>query len=62
MKKKKQEVECVICGYPAEYLARYTEEPLCEQHAIIDEELNYHNGKIDRYGNEIKSEKNDKNN
>jgi len=54
MKKKKQEANCVICGYDAMYSARYTDEPLCRQHAIIDEQLNYDKKKIDKYGREIK--------
>jgi len=50
-----------MCGDRGEYSSRYTDEPLCRQHAIIDEELNYHKGKIDRHGSEIKT-KNGKNN
>lgn len=56
MKNKKQETKCVICGYDAMYSARFTDEPLCKQHAIIDEELNYDHGKIDNSGKEIKNE------
>lgn len=54
MKKKKQEAKCVMCGYDAMWSARYTDEPLCKQHALIDEQLNYNKGKVDRYGKEIK--------
>ena len=55
--KNKKDI-CVMCGDFAEYLARFTEEPLCKEHAIIDEQLNYDHGKIDQYGNEIKNGKN----
>jgi len=58
MRKKKQDAECVMCGGLAVYSARYTDEPLCREHAVIDEQFNYHHGKIDRYGNEIKNDKN----
>ncbi len=55
--KKKKETDCVMCGDKAIYSSRYTDEPLCKQHAIVDEEINYHRGKTDRQGNEIKPKK-----
>lgn len=62
--RKKKKNDCVICGDKGVYSARYTDESLCRQHAIIDEEINYDRGKIDRHGNEIKKlkTKNGKNN